>query len=62
MPETLTSEAWKPSRTASSRRGRNDMIDRRWQVVPTWRRILSAAMWLGLALAIAIIVAVLLSR
>jgi hypothetical protein len=38
------------------------MIDRRWQVVPTWRRVLSAGMWLGLALAIAIIAAVLLSR
>jgi hypothetical protein len=38
------------------------VIDPRWQVVPTWRRILSAVMWLALIAAIVVIVMVLLSR
>ena len=38
------------------------MIDRRWQVVPTWRRVLSMVAWFTLIVAIIVIVMILLSR
>jgi hypothetical protein len=38
------------------------MIDRRWQVVPTWRRVLSMTAWFTLIVAIIVIVMILLWR
>jgi hypothetical protein len=38
------------------------MLDRRWHVVPMWRRILSATAWFTLIVAIVVLVIILLSR
>jgi hypothetical protein len=38
------------------------MLDRRWHVVPMWRRILSQVAWFTLIISIVIIVMILLAR
>jgi hypothetical protein len=38
------------------------MIDRRWRVVPMWRRILSMVAWFTLVVAIVVIVMIMISR
>jgi hypothetical protein len=39
-----------------------EMPDRRWRVVPMWRRILSLTAWFTLIVSIIVIVMILLSR